>query len=243
MLEIVICEDNDQYRELLTKFLTEIINRREIAASIVLTCSSFLQAEALLMQKSPNVFFLDIDLDSPKNGIDLANMIHEKIPYSYVVFVSQYTNMVFKSFKVRPFDFLPKPVSKKDLEAVLLEIDEDYQKRKTSQQPDFISIKLGGKIHQIAKDKIILLEKFGNKCTIHATDKTIYCYQSLDTISKRLASNDFIRCHKSFIVNRNHIEQVNLKDMEIILTGNHKCFIGGKYKKDLISQIGLSSDR
>ena len=89
---------------------------------------------------SPNVFFLDIDLNSKWSGLDLASIIHEKSSDAYIVFISQYTNLVFQSFKVRPFDFLPKPVTKKDLGDVLMEINNDYLKKFDVDRPGALLI-------------------------------------------------------------------------------------------------------
>jgi len=237
LLEIVVCEDNQEYRNLITSSLDQIIVENKINASIVLECDSPAIVEKYIGLNAPNVFFLDIDLNAELNGIDLAAMIHEKFADSYIVFISQYTNLVFKSFKVRPFDFLPKPVTKEELAGVLLEINNDYQKRFDVEKPDFLQIKIGGKIYQLPKHEIVFLEKFGNKCIVHTQNKTVYCYQSLETISEKLDNGNFIRCHKSFIVNKSFIEQINLSEMEIILQDGQKCFIGNKYKKDLLSEL------
>jgi two-component system response regulator AgrA len=86
---------------------------------------------------------------------------------------------------------------------------------------------------------IVFIEKSGNKCIIHATSKTVYCYQSLESIYDKLENVDFIRCHKSFIVNKNFIQYTNLTDMEIILINDQKCYIGGKYKKNLMKELNM----
>jgi len=237
LLEIVVCEDNNVYRKVITENINKLIIGKKINASIVLDCDSPTMVEKFIVENTPNVFFLDIDLNADLNGIDLAAIIHEKITDSYIVFISQYTNLVFKSFKVRPFDFLPKPITKEDLESVLVEINNDYLKKFDVEKPDFLQIKIGGKIYQLPKYEIVFLEKFGNKCIVHTINKTVYCYQSLDTIFEKLDNSNFIRCHKSFIVNKSFIEQINLADMEILLKDGQKCFIGSKYKKNLLGEL------
>lgn len=241
MLEIVVCEDNQEYRNLITESISLITAENKINATIVLECDSPAIVEKYLEGHAPNVFFLDIDLNAELNGIDLAAIIHKKIPDSYIVFISQYTNLVFKSFKVRPFDFLPKPVTREVMENVLLEINNDYLKKFAVEKPDFLQIKIGGKIYQLPKHEIVFLEKYGNKCIVHTLNKTVYCYQSLETICEKLDNTDFIRCHKSFIVNKSFIEQVNLTDMEIILKDGQKCFIGNKYKKELLGELDTTA--
>ena len=231
MLEIVVCEDNYEYREMISVTLDLLMSELKINGAVVLECASPDQVLVYLEQNSPNVFFLDIDLNAALNGLDLASLIHEKMPDAYIVFISQYANLVFKSFKVRPFDFLPKPITQNDLSDVLSEINHDYQKRFDIEKPGFLNIKTGSKIYQIPKNEIVFLEKFGNKCIIHSRTKTVYCYQSLETIGEKLGDTDFIRCHKSFLANKNFIEQTNLAEMEILFTNGQKCFIGGNIKR------------
>ena len=241
MLSIVVCEDNHEYRNFIADAALSAMTRREIAGSIVLQCASSAEVVSFLAGNAPNVYLLDIDLNTGLTGLDLAGLIHEKLPEAYIVFISQYANLVFKSFKVRPFDFLPKPVTQADLETVLVEINNDFQKRTEKEQPDFLPIKIGSQFYQIPKNEILFLEKFGNKCIIHSASKTVYCYQSLESISEKLDGDIFIRCHKSFIVNKTFIERIDLAEMEILLTNDQKCYIGGKYKKDLLAKISEAS--
>jgi len=243
LLEIVVCEDNNEYRKVIVENLDSIISDHNINGSIVLDSASPEQVEKFIEVNNPNVFFLDIDLNAKMSGLDLASIIHTKHVDAYIVFISQYANLVFKSFKVRPFDFLPKPITKKGLKDVLTDINNDFLKKIYVKKPGLLNIKIGNKIYQIPKSEIVFMEKFSNKCIIHSTTKTVYCYQTLDTIYDELGSEDFIRCHKSFIVNKNYIEQLNLSDMVIIMKNGQKCFIGGKYKKNLVNGLGNTLKR
>ncbi|NMA65239.1 MAG: LytTR family transcriptional regulator [Clostridiaceae bacterium] len=47
-------------------------------------------------------------------------------------------------------------------------------------------------------------------------------------------SKNFIRCHKSFIVNSRYIKEVRLKEMEIHMSTGDICYIGKKYKSKLL---------
>jgi len=237
LLEIVICEDNRKYLEFIAENISTLLDEHKINGSVVLQCGSPEQVEAFLAEKKPNVYFLDIDFNSKLTGLDLAAEIHQMLPDAYIVFISQYVNLVFKSFKVRPFDFLPKPVSKANLENVLLEINNAHLKKFDYTRPDFLPVKIGAQLYQIQKSEIVFIEKYGNKCIIHSTNKIVECYQSLDSISEELAHADFIRCHKSFIVNKRFVAQLNLPDKEIILTNGQTCFVGGKYKKNLLAEL------
>lgn len=237
MLEIVVCEDNNEYRNIITENINRLISENKIEASIVLETDSPKTVEEFINANTPNVFLLDIDLNSEINGIELASRINNKLGQVYLIFISQYSNLVFKSFKVHPFDFLPKPIGKNDLENILIEITNDFMKKGESEKPGLLNIKIGSKIYQIPKNEIVFLEKYGNKCIVHSTNRTIHCYQSLDQLFEKIENENFIRCHKSFIVNKSFIEHLNLADMEILLSNGQKCFIGGKYKKNLVAKL------
>jgi two-component system response regulator AgrA len=243
LLEIVICEDNKEYRNLIVENVKRLIRENKIQASIVLECDSPERVESFIIDHTPNVFLLDIDLNSKTNGLDLAAEIKKKLSQVYLVFISQYSNLVFKSFRVQPFDFLPKPIGKDDLENVLTEIAIDLAKKSEMETPEALNIKIGSRIYQIPKKEILFLEKFGNKCIVHTTNKTIHCYQSLDQLLETIDHEDFVRCHKSYIVNKSYIESVNLSDMELLLSNGQKCFIGGKYKKALVAKLSSSVDK
>lgn len=243
MLEIVICEDNKEYRSMIVDNVNRLIRENKIQASIVLECDSPERVEEFIADHIPNVFLLDIDLNSEINGLDLAAAIKQKLSQVYLVFISQYSNLVFKSFRVQPFDFLPKPIGKNDLENVLREIAIDLAKKTEVETPELLNIKIGSRIYQIPKKEILFLEKFGNKCIVHTINRTIHCYQSLDQLIETMDNGDFIRCHKSYIVNRTYIESVNLSDMELLLSNGQKCFIGGKYKKALVASLSSPADK
>lgn len=237
-MRIAICEDNDDYRQTVSDLIRTILAEEAIPGSIVLECNSPEQAFSSIPATLPNVFFLDIDLQAEKTGLDIAAFILETIQPAYIVFLSQYTNLVFQSFKVRPFDFLPKPVSKEDLSGVLVEIANELAKKTEAEQPGLLSIKIGSQLYYIPKKEILFLEKYGNKCIVHSTGQTIHCYQSLETISEKLDDPEFIRCHKSYIVNKQYIAKLDFPSKEILLTNGQKCYIGGKYKNDLLARLG-----
>lgn len=237
MLRIAICEDNDAYRQTVSDLVWSILEEKSILGSVVLECASPDQAIASIPTSSPNVFFLDIDFNAEKTGLDVASFIHDTVRPAYIVFLSQYTNLVFQSFKVRPFDFLPKPVSKEDLTGVLTEIAADLTKKTDAEQPDLLSIKIGSQLYYVPKKEILFLEKYGNKCIVHSKEQTIHCYQSLEAISDKLDDTQFIRCHKSYIVNKQFIAKLDLPAKEIYLTNGQICLIGGKFKNDLLARL------
>ena len=115
VLRIIICEDNAEYLNLLEDYVNHTLESGNIAGEVVCAATHPDEVESYLTQGDANVFLFDIDLNSDKNGYELAVKIRENNPEAYLVFISEHLEYVFQSFKVRPFDFLPKPVTMKRL--------------------------------------------------------------------------------------------------------------------------------
>lgn len=65
-----------------------------------------------------------------------------------------------------------------------------------------------GAFHFLTADQVHLVEADGNYCRIHTPDKKFYLLMSLKAVLKRFPSPDFLRVHKSFVVNLRHVKSL-----------------------------------
>jgi two-component system, LytTR family, response regulator AgrA len=235
LLKIVLCENNLQYASFLKNIIHSYFSSNPQQGSLIFSCSSCEEFQSFTSENYANVFFLDIHLNSNKTGLQLAEDIRQKDEKAYIVFISQHIQNVFDSFKVKAFDFIPKPVTQEVLQDLLRRIHIDYMKKQSAAIKDALTIKIGPKIHHLVKEEIYFIEKESNKCVFHSQDSSVYCYETLETIMKKLNSSDFIRIHRSFIVNKKYIHEIDFKALEVVLQNKQKCFIGGKYKELLMN--------
>jgi two-component system response regulator AgrA len=237
VLEILICEDNVEYLNELSDYISRSIQENNIPGKIVSKTTNPIQVLEYFKSNNPNVLFLDIDLSSKINGIDLALKLKEEGNRPYIVYISEHLECVFSAIKTRIFDFLPKPVTYNKVKGCILDIYKDYlNANKQCDKEQEITIKLGATIYNIKKDDIVYIEKLQNKAIIHNIDKIITCYETLEYFTN-LFDNDssFVRCHKSFIANKNHISEIRMNKLEILFKTGHVCYIGKKYKGELIN--------
>jgi two-component system, LytTR family, response regulator AgrA len=238
MLDIVICEDDPIYLKLISYKIQQLIDIGQVSGKIVLMADNTLEVEKYLQSNHANVFLLDIDLNSKKNGYDLALIINESILKPYIVFITEHLEYVFQSFKVHPFDFLPKPVTENRLEALFGEIKRHYIRNSEEEQEEFITIKSTGRIYKIKKEDIVTIEKEVAKTIVYGVSQVIFCNLPLKYFENLLSEcGIFIRCHKGSIVNKKHIVEVTKKDMKIRLDIDRECYIGRKYKKKFLEGI------
>jgi len=232
MLQIVICEDNVEYLNLIAGYVKRILKLKNIPGEIVYASVHPDEVETFLICHDVNVLLLDIDLKAKQTGYDLALKIREVNSDAYLVFISEHLEYVLQSFKARPFDFLPKPVTQNRLSICLESIWKDYCRKNASNDlNNTIQIKFGTTVYYIKKNDIVYIAAYGNKLEVKTIDGIISCYDTLKSFEGKLAdSGQFIRCHKSFIVNSMYLREIRLKEMEIHMTTGDICYIGKKYR-------------
>ena len=110
MLDIIICEDNTTQR----KNLETIIENEVRSAHIRIALSTNNPNEVIQYvqdSKSQNfIYFLDIDLQSNINGLELSKILRQHDPMGYIVFLTSHAELTLLTFqyKVRAMDFIIK---------------------------------------------------------------------------------------------------------------------------------------
>lgn len=236
MLQIVVCEDNPVSLNNLAGMIERVLKRNQINGKIVCKATDVVTVENYIKHNEANLFFLDIDLKTKENGYNLAEKIRENFINAYIVFVTCHFEYVLHAFKVQSFDFLAKPVTVDVIEQCLLRVYKYYlAAAECSMHKDkCIDIKSGSILYKIKIKDIVYIERLGFKTIIYTVQSVINCYMTLETLEKMLQEDHFIRCHKSYIVNKLFIREIHFKEKLILFETGQKCCIGPKYKKELL---------
>lgn len=237
MLNFALCDDNLSIVTKLAKMSEAIFINNKLPGEIVLVETN---PDKLLQfidtGNTVDVLLIDIDLKSNINGIDLVNKIRTTNKAMYIIFTTAHLEYGILAYKCKTFDFLPKPITSERLEETILRIFEDvYDEPKKF-------IKIDNKKTFITENSVCYIKKDGMKLIFKALSRDYEVYSSFSSISNSLPSN-FVRCHKSYIVNLNNITDIEIKNNLITFNNNPniKCYIGPKYKKNLLEV--LKNDR
>ena len=224
MLNIVLCDDNSKALYRLEKLLETIFIKHNISASMLLSATHTSEVlDFIKTDCSANVFILDIDLKDDITGLDLASRIRNINKNAYIIFSTAHFEYVLAAYKFKTFDYLPKPISLEKLEQTILRLIDDMQ-------TDYKNYLKLGKNLVIDKNNINYIKKDGMQLIFSTKDRTYKAYSSFNKIENMLPNN-FVRCHKSFIVNINNISNVEMTKNIINFVENNSCVIGPKYKK------------
>ncbi|WP_010074267.1 LytR/AlgR family response regulator transcription factor [Clostridium cellulovorans] len=240
MLSIFVCEDNKEQRERITKAIENIVLIEELDMKLALATEK--PDDIIDFIKENNgvgLYFLDIDLKATINGIELATKIREYDPRGFIVFVTTHAEMSYLTFiyKVEAMDYIIKDNYRNIKERVhqcILDANKKYSTKSTDLQKIF-SIKVDDRIINIEYSKILFFETSStiHKVIVHAMDRQIEFYGKMKEIEAKLDSG-FYRCHKSYIVNKENIKEIDLNNRCIHMVNGERCLISTRMLKGLI---------
>ncbi|NLV20722.1 MAG: response regulator transcription factor [Syntrophomonadaceae bacterium] len=190
------------------------------------------QAVQLARKKQPTIAFLDIVLSSedPFNGLEVAHYISEINPATKIVFISGYGRYVLDSFAVHPYDYILKPVNKDRIFNTLTKLANQVLPK----DKYFHKIIISCKDETVFLDsaEIFFFEKEGKKTVAH-TSQGVYTFsRSLNDLNDSLPE-EFLRTHKSFIVNVNNIKALQVtgsRSWEVVFEDYDKRALLSRYK-------------
>ena len=180
-----------------------------------------------------NFAILDINLSETKTGLDVAQLINaeRKIPF---IFLTSYSDK--KTFKeaiaLKPEAYLIKPFSKMDLFTTL-----EIIKARTLDAEKFIVIKDGYLSIKIKYCDIIYLQSENVYVNVKTVEKTYLVRNSLDKFLEELNDSAFLRIHRSYAVNVNHVKAVN---GQYVIIGDEKIPLSRKFRDDLLIRFTTS---
>lgn len=240
MLKAFICEDNLEEREELKKIIEDIlfIENYDIELSIV-TSDPYEIIDNLKTSSTSGIYFLDVDLNSDINGIQLAEKIRKYDPRGFIIFITTHAEMSYLTFiyKVEAIDYIVKDNISNIAKRVSECIENAYTKytTKTSELQKIFSIKVDDKIISVEYDNILFFETSSkiHKVILHGENRQIEFYSKMKDLEK-LLDDSFCRCHTSYIVNKNKISEIDKKNRIAYMKNGEKCLISIRGLRQLL---------
>lgn len=224
MIEIVLCEDQIQHQKTIEKFLKEILGENNIEYNLRI----YKSGEELLKDypKNVDIFILDIQMEKI-NGMDVARKIREIDKNKpEIIFTTSLVEYIQEGYEVRAYRYLLKPIKYEELKKHILScIDEVINKK-----DKFILIENKGETYKIKIEEITYIEIQRKDMSIHTESKIYKTKMTMDKIEKELKNYNFYRCHKSFLVNIDYVE--NIKQYLAILDNKEEVPVSRHRFKD-----------
>ena len=242
MLDIYVCEDETAIRQKMANLISNFCMFSELDAELILTTDNpTLVLESFKSATNPVLFFLDIDLGTKINGMELAAKIRELNKEAFVVFFTTKSEMAPMTFKyqLEALDFIVKDADEEEIKSRIISSIKTAVARhiKTTKSKVF-QIKHDDKIIQMPMEDILYIETTGTryKLNLHTAKRRINMNGELKKVEQELDER-FIRCHQSYLVNRDHISEYNFAGNKLTLSDGSVVFMSRNGKKLLKSVI------
>lgn len=218
MYRIAVCDDEKFAREEVEKLIREWNSEAEIR---MFSCGENLLED----YRSYDAVFLDIDMQGI-NGIDVGKAIRRVDRDVKIVYLTAYRDYVAGAFGVHAFQYLLKPVNKKEMINVLEEIFWYTKKQDEKIILDFHTV---DGIVCLPVESIYFFEYENRRIRIVAQEEEYYMVERIGNVAKRMKDFGFSMPHQSFAINMLHVK--NVKGQHIYLDNGMEIPLSQKKQK------------
>lgn len=226
-IKCLIVDDEPLAIRLIEKHIAKID-----ALEVVATCNTALKAFELLNSQSIDLLFLDIKMPSI-TGIEFLKNL--KNPPKTIL-TTAYRDYALEGYDLGVVDYLLKPITfERFFKAVnrIVETTKSEVKMNESVSNEFILVRSGIKNHKINVNDILYIESLKDYIKITTIDdKNITSKYKISDIESELEGDNFLRIHRSFIINSSKITAFTNNEIEI---NGFEIPIGASYKEIAIS--------
>jgi DNA-binding LytR/AlgR family response regulator len=184
---------------------------------------TFTEGKELIDTELPDIAILDIHLSGRKDGVDLALYIKETHDIPFIFLTAHADKATVERAKiVNPPAYLIKPFTKEELYSAIEVALFNHQQAKLLQedtvQKPYIFIKQKNYFLKLQLENILFLKSDHVYLEIHMVNQEKYVLrESLADFESKL-NTDFIRIHRSYIVNFTNIDFVDIKTIKVAFT-------------------------
>lgn len=242
MLKVLLIDDEERATDALRLMIEKTIPE----INQVMICNDSRKAADMIHHYQPGLIFLDIQMPH-MNGFDVL----EKMPNKNfkIIFTTAYNEYAIRAIRFSAFDYLLKPIDIEELQDSVkrfLENTSDYKQQyellknvmHNIQAPSADQFRLAlptrEGVHFLDPADIIRCEAIGNYTKFFVTGSTTYLMsRTLGDFDALLTPQNFIRTHKSHLVNRKFISFIN-HDGFAVLHDNSKVEISRRRKEEVL---------
>lgn len=239
-MRVIICEDDKSQKLKIEKIVNKILKSENINGEIVLSTS---RADELIKYISINndntLYFLDVDLNQDINGIELAKKINEIDENALIAMITSHEDMSYLTFKyhVGAIDYIIKDnfdeVEKRMRECIIYA----NSKFMSKDEKGYFIVNTSREVKKINYNDIIYFETSKKRVIgIHLVNSYIEFQGTMKDLEQNLDKR-FIRCHRSYIVNKDKVKSIDKNKKTVYLEDGYKCFVSTLLIKRIILSL------
>lgn len=230
MIRCLIIDDEPLARQLMESHV-----RQAKIFDLVAACETAMEAFEIMHQEQIDLLFLDIQIP----GITGLNFLKSLKDPPRVIFTTAFTEHAVEAFELDAIDYLLKPVTFerfiKAIQKAGISKDANSNVANDTTGDKAIFLKVDKRLVRIPHPEIFYIEAFGDYIKVVTSQAIHVSYSSLNKIIEFLPDQQFLRIHKSFIINLRHIQYVEGPLVRIL---DKELPVGITYKEALHKKLG-----
>lgn len=206
------------------------------------SCSSAAEAMEILSTGSVDAMFVDINMPD----IDGVQFVRSLVNPPLVVFTTAYSEYAIDGFRLDAVDYLLKPIAFEDFLKASNKLNRIYSMNNSAQPAveqgeegcrDCLYVKSDYRMLRVPISSIKYIESMSEYVRIFVDDnpKPIVSLLSMKKIEESLPAGDFMRVHRSYLINLNKVKEVS--KMRLVYDGGVYVPIGEMYKDAFFEYI------
>lgn len=213
MYRVIIADDNEAMRSILRR----IIERND-KLTLAAEASDGEQLLEAVEKNRPDIVFLDVEM--PKmTGVECARCIQDINPAIIIVFATAHDDYMSDAFELYAFDYLLKPFKLERVEQTLEKIVQRLDERGQSGMRSVVEKPMVAQGRMMLRHKegvsvidfqdLLLIQRENRSTVLYLCENRRYeTNLTLTELEERLPKDVFFRCHKSYIINLNYIQDI-----------------------------------
>ncbi|MCF0134412.1 MAG: response regulator transcription factor [Blautia sp.] len=212
MFQAAICEDERDIARYIEKTLAAEFNKVGLQVSFDVFHNGKQLLEMINEHYHYDMIFMDIEMPEV-DGISICKRIREINTESLVIFISNKEELVFSSFEVQPFRF----IRKSHYNALLSSLVEAIHAELSRMSPNMLQIvePRSRDIYSFDINQITYIEAQGKNCRINSMKGSTTIKIKLMELEEQLRNYEFLKPHRSYLVNYKYISSVHKSDIEM----------------------------
>jgi two-component system LytT family response regulator len=238
-MQVLVVDDEEWARRNVTVLL-----RRDSEVESIVECASGAQAIETIRKSKPQVVFLDVQMPEC-DGFDVLEMLGNDLP-PVIIFVTAYDQYALRAFEAGALDYLLKPFDDARFHRALQRAKDRLANHRHAPQPaQRLVVKTPGQLLFLNTADVDWIEAAGYYACLHVGSSTHILRRTLLDLERDLGDEQFIRIHRSIIVNLDRVGGLELRETgeyEVVLKSKVRLRLSRRYRKRLQDRI-TSRDR
>jgi two-component system LytT family response regulator len=237
-ISVLVADDESGARRNLTALL-----RPDPDIGDIIECDSGQKAIEQLRTSSCDLLFLDVQMPGC-DGFDVLEMLGGELP-PVVIFVTAYDEYALRAFEAGALDYLLKPFDdarfRRALERAKDKLVHFSPRPKIAKR---LAVKTRGELVFLNVADVDWIESAAYYACLHIGKSTHVLRRTLLELERDLDADEFMRIHRSIIVNLKRIHKLELQeggDYEVVLQSGDRLRLSRRFRKPLLDRLNSLS--